>query len=102
MSARTVQRRLEVKKLASIEDDWNLNGIAAAPITSRTRGNGSGRPNLTRVSYSVEVLLSSDSEIDVDKRNKKKNWNCHPQRKPLKSLKMPVERRSSLPPLSLC
>jgi hypothetical protein len=65
-------RNLQGKKLACKESDWRLPGTTT-PVTTRTRGNGAGRPQLeTRKKLFIEPSTSSsdssweDEEDDMD------------------------------------
>jgi hypothetical protein len=68
-STARLSARTQVRKLGMKESDWKLPGTTGAPVVSRTRFGGIGRPNLQikedlyyDVSSEDELIESSDEE----------------------------------------
>jgi hypothetical protein len=59
----TGSRDLQRKKLACKDSDWKLPGTTkSTPVTTRTRGNGTGRPSFSHRKKLFIEPLTSDSE----------------------------------------
>jgi hypothetical protein len=105
----------ESYRLACKEGDWNLAG-ACSNLTSRTRGGGSGRPNLSQrhvlessldseyvqlqdtsseEEFLVDVSSSSDSEDDPEEDERKPDPTCLVLKQ--ESLKKCIEKNCRCP-----